>query len=105
MVVMATTARTLIDQKRNVARSIRTGVCHVCVCSLVFVGERTVGGGLRCDRPYTCNPSTWTREAGGLGQGQLHPHSKFEVLLGHIRPRLKGSGCEKAKKISWDRLI
>lgn len=74
------------------------------MCSLVFVGERSVGGRVRCDGqcPYTCNASTWTVEAGG--RGRLHPHSKFEVLLGHIRPRLKGSGCEKVKKISWDRL-
>lgn len=44
MVVMATTARTLIDQKRSVALSIRTGVCRVCVHSSlwakgVWVGE------------------------------------------------------------------
>lgn len=32
LVVMATTARTLIDQKRSVAQGVRTGVCRVCVC-------------------------------------------------------------------------
>ena len=31
-----------------------------------------------------CDPSSWTVEARGLDQGQLHPHSEFGVILGYI---------------------
>lgn len=43
-------------------------------------------------------------EGGRLGQSQLHPQNKFEVILDYILPCLK-RGLERAKKISWDRLI
>lgn len=43
MVVMATTARILIDQKRSIARSVRTGVFHVCVQSSLWVRGVWVG--------------------------------------------------------------
>ena len=78
LAVIVTTASTLTE-----LRSVSTGQCGWGgVHSSVWVGEL----GLKVK---ACDPSSWTVEARGLDQGQLHPHSEFGVILGYIRPCLK----------------
>lgn len=96
-VVMVTTASTLIELRSSTS----TGLCW-------WGGAHSsvwVEGRVGCDGEclYACNPNTWTVEAGGLDQGQLHPHIEFGVILGYIRPCLKkGAGKSQENLLGVD---